>query len=126
MLPILYEVWRMAYFALIVSNTALAKSAGSTWWNQAFTYLWNSVSSYTLWLPFLMVIPLMAPRIVRWWRGGDRIGVALLMTPIVAIVGDYQHARLLLPAFFANCLALCFEVDQLRTLAVIPVAVIVV
>ncbi|MGD0881957.1 MAG: hypothetical protein ABSB09_10360 [Acidimicrobiales bacterium] len=135
-LPLVYELWRMAYFALVVANTALAKSAGSTWWNQGFTYLWNFVAPYTLWLPFLLVAPIVAPRVVRWWRTGDRTGVLVLMAPIaaglvdvlyvVSIGGDYQHARLLLPAFFAICVPLCFEVDQLRTLAVIPVVGIVV
>ncbi|MGA2838197.1 MAG: hypothetical protein ABSF84_16525 [Acidimicrobiales bacterium] len=130
-LPLVYELFRMAYFALVVANTALAKSAGSTWWSQGFTYLWNFVAPYTLWLPFLLVVPLMVPRVVRWRRSGDRTGVVVLMTPIaaglvdvlyvVAIGGDYQHARLLLPAFFAICVPLCLEVDQLRTLAVIPV-----
>jgi arabinofuranosyltransferase len=38
-LPILYELWRMAYFAMVVSNTALAKSGGSSWWSQGIFYL---------------------------------------------------------------------------------------
>ena len=130
-LPVIYELWRMAYFAMFVSNTALAKSAGSAWWGQGFTYLWNFVAPYTLWLPFLLIVPLMAPRILRWWRAGDRIGVLVLASPIVAglvdtvyvvhVGGDYQHARLLLPAFFAICVALYVEVRQLRTIAVVPV-----
>jgi arabinofuranosyltransferase len=135
-LPLLYELWRMAYFALVVSNTALAKSAGASWWLQGFTYLWNFVSPYTLWLPFVLVVPLTVPRIRRWWRTGDRTGAVVLLTPVVAALadllsvvhvgGDYMHARLLLPAFLALCLALFAEISQLRTLLVVPLVGIVI
>jgi arabinofuranosyltransferase len=135
-LPVLYEVWRMAYFAMIVANTALAKSAGASWWSQGFTYLWNFVSPYTLWLPFLLAVPLAVPRIRRWWSTRDRIGVVVLLTPAVAgmadmlyvvhVGGDYMHARLLLPAFLSFCLALYVDMAQLRSLVVIAVAGIVI
>jgi arabinofuranosyltransferase len=121
----------MAYFALVVSNTALAKSAGSSWWSQGFTYLWNFVSPYTLWLPFILIIPVMAPRVRRWWVVRDRSGVVVLLTPLAAglvdalyvtsIGGDYMHARLLLPAFFSLCIGLYVEAGQMRTLAAVPV-----
>lgn len=123
-LPVAYELWRMAYFGLVVSNTALAKSAGSTWWNQGFTYLWNFVAPYTLWVPLLLMIPLVAPRARRWWRRGQRSRTLVLCTPaaaglvslvyVVAIGGDYQHARLLLPAFFALCVFAHTDTAQLR------------
>ncbi len=131
-LPVLYELWRMAYFALVVSNTALAKSAGAAWWGQGFTYLWNFVAPYTLWLPFVLVIPLMAPPVLRWWRDGDRMGLLVLSTPLVAgmvdvlyvvhVGGDYQHARLLLPGFFAICTPIFAEVRRLRPVAAFAVA----
>ncbi len=34
---------------------ALAKAGGSAWWSQGFTYLWNFVAPYTLWLPLALV-----------------------------------------------------------------------
>ncbi len=135
-LPVLYQLWRMAYFALIVPNTALAKSAGSSWWSQGFYYLWNFVVPYALWVPMILVIPLTIPRIRRWWTTGDRIGVAVLLTPacagiadavyVVHIGGDYMHARLLLPAFLSLCIALYLEMSQLRSYFVVAVAGIVI
>ncbi len=135
-LPVLYELWRMAYFGMLVSNTALAKSAGSAWWGQGFTYLWNFVAPYTLWLPFLLILPLTAPPVRRWWRAGERIGVLVFATPLAAglldvayvvyVGGDYQHARLLLPGFFAICVPLFAEVRRLRPLAVISAVGLVV
>ena len=129
-LPVLYELWRMAYFALIEPNTGLAKSGTGAWWSQGFTYLWNFVAPYTLWLPFLLALPLVVPRLVRWWRAGDRLGVVVLLTPVVAgmgdllyvarVGGDYMHARLLLPGFFALCVVFYVEARQLRQLAVVP------
>ncbi len=102
-LPVIYQLWRMAYFALVVPNTALAKSAGSSWWSQGFYYLWNFTVPYALWVPFLLVIPLTVPRIARWWTAGDRVGVVVLLTPalaglvdtlyVVHLGGDYITAR---------------------------------
>jgi arabinofuranosyltransferase len=129
-LPVLYELWRMSYFAMVVSNTGLAKSGASSWWSQGATYLWNFGAPYTLWLPFLLALPLMAPRIRRWWQQGDRIGVLVLLTPAFAgcidalyvtrLGGDYMHARLLLPAFFGLCLGIFIQVADLRTLLLVP------
>ena len=128
--PVLYELWRMAYFALVVSNTTLAKSAGASW-GQGLTFLWDFVAPYALWLPFVLLVPLVAPRVARWWRGGDRTGVVLLVAPVVAglvdlvavvhVGGDYMGARLALPAFLSICLPLYLDASQLRTVLVVPV-----
>jgi arabinofuranosyltransferase len=87
-------------------------------------------------LPLLLATPLVAGRVARWWRAGDRTGVLLLCTPlaaglvdlayVVGIGGDYMHARLLLPAFFALCLPVAVTPAQLRTALVVPVAGILV
>ena len=124
-LPLAYQVFRMSYFALLVPNTGLAKAGGSAWWTQGLTYLWNFVAPYTLWLPLLLAVPFVAQRVAAWWRAGDRLGVVVLVTPLVAgaadvlyvvyIGGDYMHARLLLPGFFAMCLPVFFSARQLRS-----------
>jgi arabinofuranosyltransferase len=131
-LPVAYEVFRMAYYALVVPTTALAKAADSSWWSQGATYLWNFVAPYTLWLPFALAVPLVAVRVAGWWRAGDRSGVLVLCTPlavglvdlvyVVDVGGDYMHARLLLPAFFALCLPVYVGVRSLRGFLVVPVA----
>jgi arabinofuranosyltransferase len=131
-LPVLYQLFRMAYYALLVPSTALAKAAGSSWWSQGATYLWNFVAPYTLWLPMVLAAGVVTVRIVAWWGEGDRTGVLLLATPVVAGVvdllyvvevgGDYMHARLLLPAFFALCLPVYVGVRSLKGLLIVPVA----
>jgi len=131
-LPVAVELLRMAYYALLVPSTALAKAAGSSWWSQGATYLWNFVAPYTLWLPIVLAACLVGARLSRWWRIGDRTGVLVLCTPLVAgltdlvyvvhVGGDYMHARLLLPAFFALCLPVYAGVRTLRGALVVPAA----
>jgi arabinofuranosyltransferase len=135
-LPVAVELARMAYFAMLVPSTALAKAAGSSWWSQGATYLWNFVAPYTLWLPLALAVPLVATRVVRWCRAGDRTGVLVLCTPLVVglaqlayvvqVGGDYMHARLLLPAFFAVCLPVYATARTMRGALVVPAAGIVV
>ncbi|HVB92853.1 MAG TPA: hypothetical protein VND67_00930 [Acidimicrobiales bacterium] len=130
-IPVGYQVFRMAYYALVVPNTGLAKVAGASWWSQGFTYLWNFVAPYTLWLPFLLAAPLVILRARRWWGKGDRTGVLMLATPVIVgladliyvvhLGGDYMHARLLLPAFFSLCLPVFASSTQMRTVAAVPV-----
>ena len=136
LLPVLYELWRMAYFAMIEPNTGLAKAGTSSSWARGVTYLWNFISPYTLWLPIVLVAALMAPTVRRWWRTGDRLAVVVLLTPIVAglidwlwvvyVGGDYMHARLLLPGFFALCVVPFVGAAQLRSWMILPVLGLVV
>ena len=124
-LPVLYEVWRMAYFAMMVANTALTKSGGSAWWSQGLLYLANFIVPYALWVPLLLVLPIAVPRLWTWWHAGDRVGAVVLVAPVAAglvdllyvvhLGGDFMHARLLLPAFLAICLGLYMTVDQMRS-----------
>jgi arabinofuranosyltransferase len=129
-LPIVYQIFRMGYYAVLVPNTGLAKAGASAWWSQGLTYLWNFVSPYTLWLPLLLALPFLLSRMSSWWANGDRLGVAVLMTPFVAgwvdvlyvvyVGGDYMHARLLLPGFFALCLPIFVSARQLRSALAVP------
>ena len=129
-LPALYELWRMAYFAMFVSNSELAKSGGGSDLPQGLAYFWNFVSTYLLWIPLLLALPIVVPRIRRWWRSGDHAGAVVLVTPLLAgaadalyvvhVGGDYMEARLLLPAFLCCCLAVFVDVAQFRTLMAVP------
>jgi arabinofuranosyltransferase len=129
-LPVAFEVFRMGYYALLVPNTGLAKAGGSAWWSQGLTYLWNFVSPYTLWLPLALAVPFVVAPARAWWRRGDRLAVVVLCTPavvgladvlyVVHLGGDYMHARLLLPGFFALCLPVFVTVRQVRSLLVVP------
>ena len=65
-----------------------------------------------------------------WWSRGDRMGVLVLVTPIVVgladvvyvvhVGGDYMHARLLLPGFFALCLPIFVSGRQVRSALAVP------
>lgn len=131
--PVSYQVFRMAYFALIVPNTALAKSAGATWWSQGFMYLKDFVSPYWLWIPLLCLMPLMLLRLARWWRSDKRIAAAVLAAPllggllsalyVVRLGGDFMHARMLLPGFFAVALVLWVEPCDWAGWRLLPIAV---
>ena len=130
--PVAYELFRMVYYALLGPSPALAKAAGSSWWSQGATYLWNFVTPYTLWFPLLLAVPIVWARVAAWWRAGDRTDVLVLCTPlavglvdlvyVVQVGGDYMHARLLLPAFFALCLPVYVGVRSLSGLLIVPVA----
>ena len=65
-LPVLYEFWRMAYFGMLVSNSELAKSGAGSDVPQGAAYFWNFIATYVLWVPFLLAIPIVVPRIRRW------------------------------------------------------------
>nr|WP_309234566.1 flagellar motor control protein ZomB [Nocardia sp. XZ_19_385] len=121
--PLGYQVWRMGYYGLPYPNTAVAKDAGGAKWPQGWTYLWDLVGPYRLWLP-LLVLAGTAIVVVRQrkcrrsapagWR--DRLRspgavVAVLVGSGVALVvyelrvgGDFMHGRMLLPQLF--CLLL--------------------
>jgi arabinofuranosyltransferase len=129
-LPVAFELFRMGYYALLVPNTGLAKAGGAAWWSQGLTYLWNFAAPYTLWLPMALAVPFVVVPARAWWARGDRLGVLVLATPVVVgladvvyvvhVGGDYMHARLLLPGFFALCLPVFVPVAPLRRLLVVP------
>jgi arabinofuranosyltransferase len=135
-LPVVFEVFRMGYYGLIEPNTGLAKAGGAAWWSQGLTYLWNFVSPYTLWLPLALAVPFVVAPVRSWWGRGDRVAVAVLLSPVavaaadvlyvVHVGGDYMHARLLLPGFFALCLPVFVTLRQLRGTLGAGVAVIAV
>jgi arabinofuranosyltransferase len=135
-LPVAFELFRMGYYALLVPNTGLAKAGGAGWWTQGLTYLWNFVAPYELWLPLALAVPFVALPVRAWWRRGDRLGVVVLCAPIVAgladvlyvvhVGGDYMHARLLLPGFFAICLPVFASLPRIRSLLIVPLVVIAV
>ncbi|WP_281033287.1 flagellar motor control protein ZomB [Nocardia concava] len=55
LVPVGYQIWRMGYYGLPYPNTAVAKDAGGAKWSHGFTYLWDLVGPYWLWLPLLLL-----------------------------------------------------------------------
>ena len=105
--PLAYQVFRMGYYGLLVPNTAVAKDASSTRFHQGFVYLADFVSPYRLWVPLLVLLVLFlltAQHLSRAdaVRCAAAVGSGLLMALyVIAIGGDFMHARMLLPATFA-------------------------
>lgn len=56
LVPLGYQIWRMGYYGLPYPNTAVAKDAGGAKWGQGFTYLWDLVGPYYLWVPLLVLL----------------------------------------------------------------------
>ncbi len=105
--PLAYQVFRMGYYGLLVPNTAVAKDASSTRFHQGFVYLADYTSPYHLWIPLFVLLVLFlltARQLTRAdaVRCAAAVGGGLLMALyVIAIGGDFMHARMLLPATFA-------------------------
>ena len=111
-IPVAYQLFRMAYFAAVVPNTALAKSAQGQRWTDGWRYLDDLVGTYLLVMPLVLTaVGLLACG--NRLHGQRRLALAVL--PVGAVLhtvyvvrsgGDYMHARLLLAplvAFVAPC-----------------------
>jgi arabinofuranosyltransferase len=106
-----FEVFRMAWFASLVPNPALAKEAGGADWGQGLAYLDNLVRPYGLVLPLVLLAVWAASVAGPTLRDGGRRLAVLVAAPVLAgivhgvwvlrIGGDFMHGRLLLPALFA-------------------------
>ena len=105
-LPVIYEVFRMGYYANLVPNTVLAKASGTV--GQGLAYGWDYVSTFHVWIPLLLGGVALVPLIRRAQVTRDRGLVALRVGPpiagavhvlsLVLVGGDFMSARLLLPA----------------------------
>ena len=116
---VIYEIFRMAYFGLLVSNTALVKSATSLRVGLGWSYLGDFLSAYWLWFPLAVALTWWCAAYRPWQRELRRrhmvlvtvlVGGLLHAAYIVAVGGDFMHARLLLPSLFALATALTFEI----------------
>ncbi|WP_460697443.1 hypothetical protein [Nocardia thraciensis] len=123
--PVGYQIWRMGYYGLPYPNTAVAKEASGAKWAQGFTYLWDLVGPYFLWLPVL-VLAAIASHLARssrragntdgevtGWRAWQRrlrtpgaIVALMLFAGLLLVLfnirvgGDFMHGRMLLPQLF--------------------------
>ena len=106
--PAGYQIFRMGYYGLLVPNTALAKEATSLRIPAGMAYLANFAGPYWLWVPGL-TLAAGAAAALRWRRLGRpqrAVIVAavtcglLLAGYVIAIGGDFMHARMFLPAVY--------------------------
>lgn len=111
-LPLAYEVLRSGYYAALVPNTALAKSAGESAWGLGLVYLRDYAGLYLLALPLgVAALAVWAPALARHLTRRDLATTALLLAPVVGgllhglyvvrVGGDFMHGRFLLPATFS-------------------------
>jgi arabinofuranosyltransferase len=114
---VVYELFRIAYFGLLVANTAIVKSAFSPWISQGVRYLNDFQSNYWLWLPVTILLILFARQNIGRWRHGRQNEALAFLAPVVGgvlsigyvtfIGGDFMHGRMLLPGFF-SIMAACW------------------
>jgi arabinofuranosyltransferase len=106
--PLAYQIFRMGYYGLLVPNTAVAKNASGVDFGQGWAYVEDFGRAYSLWLPLAFLLILL-PLTTSWRRLDSAarlacaaaVASALAMTLyVVAIGGDFMHARMLLPATF--------------------------
>jgi arabinofuranosyltransferase len=113
-LPLAYQVFRMGYYGSLVANTAIAKEGTRTRWDRGWEYFRDLANPYWLWVPgVVLALGGYLPLISGFAKGRQRraqgvvaafvIGAILQATYVVAVGGDYLHARLLMPAIFAIC-----------------------
>lgn len=106
--PVLFQVFRMAYYAALVPNTAFAKEASRANWRQGLFYVRDFVVPYAVWLP---VVVLAVAAVLLAARSGLQrahaaaaavvVGAGLHWVYVARVGGDFMHARLLVPGLFA-------------------------
>jgi arabinofuranosyltransferase len=108
--PLAYQVFRMGYYGLLVPNPAVAKDASHLRFRQGLAYLADFASPYRLWIALLVLLVLLVLFLLAAGqlsradavRCAAAAGAGLLMALyVIAIGGDFMHARMLLPPTFA-------------------------
>jgi arabinofuranosyltransferase len=113
-LPAMYQIFRMGYYGALVANTAIAKEGTHLRWDRGLRYLRDFVGPYWLWIPLLLLaVGVYLPLVLGLYHSRRRRALAVVAAFVTAGVlnalyvvmvgGDYEHARLLLPALFAVC-----------------------
>lgn len=133
--PLVMELFRIGYYGSLLPNTAYAKEAGEPRLGEGWDYLWGFVRPYWLWVPLVVLaVSAVAPLLVDLSRAGARarreqvlvaafvVGGLAHGAYVVAIGGDFMHARLLMPALFAVLVPVAVvPIERSRALAVVVV-----
>jgi arabinofuranosyltransferase len=95
-----FQIFRMGYFACLVPNTALAKSAFHANWSQGWLYFKNTFGTYALYWPLSLSVPALLYARSRV-AAALALGGVLHILYVVRVGGDFMHGRVLLPGVFA-------------------------
>ncbi|RVU41462.1 hypothetical protein EA187_18485 [Lujinxingia sediminis] len=109
-IPVAYQIFRMGYFAAIVPNTAIAKSAFGSRWEQGMHYAENFFGLYMLALPLLVALGFWMRRVVTTAQEREVLRLMAIVIPtfvglfhcvyVIKVGGGFMHGRLFLPALF--------------------------
>jgi arabinofuranosyltransferase len=94
----IYEVFRAGYYGLLLPSTALAKEAGVALWGRGYSYLRDTVATYWLLVPALLLLVAAAsiavPRLARseWWARRRGRAVAGRNAPDVRATRAWDRA----------------------------------
>jgi arabinofuranosyltransferase len=106
-----FQIFRMGYFASLVPNTAFAKEAFESRWDQGLLYLDNALGPYHLAAPLAVVLLTLSASVVELVQRQQlrralvplalASGGLLHIAYVVRVGGDFMHGRMLLPGLFA-------------------------
>src|SRR5438445_490846 len=130
--PLLYELFRLGYYASPVPNPAIAKEATRARWDSGWGYLQRALNDYWVWFPLIVLafgpyVPLFRRLTGRRDRRAALVAAAFGLGGIVhalyvvRVGGDFMHARLLLPSLFAVAAPVALVPLDRRYLLALPV-----
>ncbi len=103
-LPFAYEIFRAGFYGILLPLPALAKEGTSPYWSRGLHYVGDFLSPYWLWWPLLGVALLLGwlgagrlPRMRNIVVGTPVVAGLVLLAYVIAIGGDFMHARMVLP-----------------------------
>ena len=110
-LPAVYQLFRMGYFAEVVSTTAVAKEASLADWSQGSVYFRDFIEPYALWFPLALLAQELLRTVAGLLRSKEVDLGAVILAPVaggalqalfvVRVGGDFMHGRMLLPCLMA-------------------------
>ncbi len=132
-LPLAYQVFRMGYFGALTPNTAIAKEGSRLRWQRGWRYFRDFADTYWFAVPAAaLLVGGYAPlgNMLRrahhkrelWVSAAFLVAGAVNLLYIIGVGGDYEHARLLLPAVFAICAPVAVVSATTRHIAAVALA----
>ena len=106
-LPVAYELFRAAYYGILVPLPGVAKEAGTSDWRRGADYVLDTVRPYWLLVPVLVLLALLvltmrrspadrATQTDRLLVAAPLVAAVLLTAYVVRVGGDFMHARMML------------------------------